>query len=257
MKRSDAKRRYKRLRHEFDVELDSCGESILNKWVEKARRLASDAFGPQDPLCTDIERCMNRSENFIDSDQLEYPIISKAWFKDVRSWLERLAISIDASDKLEEFKLHQAWWFAYFWPVLVGILFFFLNMYSADRQFDAEQALIDSRIKQENEIELASVMADYEFWVKSVPMGLADSIEAIREDFASRGLYRSGMVVMAEINFARRKRFNMDSARTSYFAKISALGGDTLKLNPPRKLPLKIFSNPLGADLRKLGVDTL
>ncbi len=264
MNRSDAKKRFDGLSQQFEAEFspEILGETALRiAWMERARRLTSDVFGPQDGLYSEFEKCVNLSSTYESVDAHDKKTVGRQWFGDVDQWLDKLEVSIDVSDVLSDEKFYQTRLFTLTYPLISALVAVLVTLYFSSKQFDSEQALIDSRIEQENKIELAGVMAEFEFWVKGVPLDQADSVRAITSDFNRRGMIQHGPYVLVLTEWARRKRFSIDSARTSYFAQINALGGDTLSLKAPHKLSFDLMGHfkrmGLTRNLHAYGVDTL
>ena len=267
MKKSEAKRRINELHYRFQVQFSPevlQETSVRNAWIDEAARLAADIFGIKDELYKRITEARELSETYEKESSEEKRLeFGRKWHQTVESWLEKMSDNIQYGTNFDKTEIQNTIWFVLLYPLLlVGIAAFFNYLYS-QRLSDAEQRFLREQIENENQNELVSIMAEFEFWAKGVQRGLADSIEAIAAEFASRGVYASGGYIKAVHDWALRKRFSMDSTRSSYFARISALGGDTTALNAPRKLGVRVdkslsgLAKRLNIDISHLRLDTL
>lgn len=267
MNKSEAKRRIKELRVGFEVQFSSEvleEQSVRAEWLDKAARLAADIFGTQDDLYKRITSAQDLSEAYDrELDNEKMLALGREWYLTVETWLDRMSANIQHGTNFDMTELQNTKWFVMLYPLLLACLVGFFNYLYSQRLSDAEQRFLREQIENDNQKELASVMAEFEYWGKGVQLGLADSIEAIAADFASRGVYNSGGYIKAVHNWALRKRFSIDSARSSYYARISSLGGDTATLNAPRRLGVRVdrslsgLAKWLDIDISYLRLDTL
>jgi hypothetical protein len=267
LKKSEARTCIKKLRTEF--ELLFTPEILEDKWeksnwLSEAARLSADAFGTQDRLYKRITKAQDLSEEYeLEKSEEKKTVLGREWYRTVESWLERTSANIEYGTDFDKTEIQNTKWFVLLYPLLLAFLVAFINYLYSQILSNAEQRFLRQQIENENRKELASVLAEFEFWAKGVQVGMADSIEAIAADFASRGLYSSGLYIKAVHNWALKKRFSIDSARTSYFVRISALGGDTTTLNAPRKLGVRAdrslegLAKRLNINISHLRLDTL
>jgi len=258
MKKSEAKRRIKELRDGFDMLFaqDVLEEkSVRAEWLGEAVRLAADIFGNQDDLYERINLAQNLSEAYDrEPDDEKKSALGQDWHLTVGTWLDMMTTNIQYGDNIDKTEFQNTKTFVFLYPLFPVILAAILGYFYAQRLADAEQIFIQAKIENENKKELACVMVEFEYWSKGVQVGLADSIEAIAADFVSRGVYNSWGYIKAVHNFALRKRFSLDSARSLRYARISSLGGDTASLNAPRRLGVRVDQS-LGQVAKRLDID--
>lgn len=258
MKKSEAKRRIAELRGSFDVQFASEvleEQSVRNNWLDQATRLAADLFGVHDDLYKRIILAQGMSDAYEEELDVEKKLVlGQKWYQTVVTWMEKMSTNIRHKTDFNKVEFQNTKKFVILFPILLVLIASYVNYHYTQKLLGTEQKFLLERIDNEDQIKLASIMAEFEYWNKGLQMGQADSMEAIAADFASRGVYQSGGHIKAVHNWALKQRFSMDSARSSYYARISSLGGDTTTLNAPRKLGMNIIRH-LSELAKRLNVD--
>lgn len=267
MKKSEAQKRIEDLRTSFELLF---AQNVLEErtvraeWLDNAVRLAADIFGNDDQLYKRIISAQELSKVYeIEPEGKKKLILAKEWHSYVADWLDRMSANIAHGTGFDKTEIQNTKWFVIAYPLVLIAVAALLNYFHSQSMSNAEQKFILEQIENKNRIELSSVMAEFEYWSKGVQVGLPDSLAAIRWDFSNRGVYYSGGHIDAVHKWALRKRFSIDSARSSYFARISSLGGDTTKLKAPRRLGIRIdqalknLADQLDIDISRLRLDTI
>lgn len=267
MKKSEAKRRIQDLRIGFETQFALYAlseQSVRSEWLDIAIRLTADIFGTQDELYKLIISAQDVSEECGKTfDTVDKSKLNQKWHHNVDNWLNRMSANIHHGTNFEETEIQNTKWFVVGFPIMLAILVTIFSYLYSQKLLDSEQRFLLEQIENENKIKLASVLVEFEYWSKGVQAGHVDSVESIAANFASRGVYQSGGYIKAVHKWALRTRFSLDSSRSSYFASISSLGGDTSTLNAPRKLGVRVdlslsgLAKRLEIDISHLRLDTL